>query len=191
MKKIAWIITRVFDPVLEIPLAVCMTIGYAVVSDLWLKIGTVLIFFYVLVPAVYFVMRIKRGKVSDWDVSKREERKAIYEFCVASHFLGILAAAVFGQFLLVKILLVLWLVSVIFMIVNVYWKISVHAGVNMLVVVLLNNFWGWRVSGWLIMVLLVVMWSRIVLKKHSVTQVVAGAAVAFILVEVGLRVIGV
>ncbi len=191
MRKFAWLITRTFDPVFEIPLAVGMSVWFLADPSMRLQTLLLIFLFYVLAPAIYFVVRIRKGKVSDWDITKKEERKAIYQFSIASHLLGILAVFLLGQIFLVKLLMVLWVVSVVFMVVNIYWKISVHAGVNAFLMVLLNNFYGWKIFGWLMVVLLLVLWSRVYLRKHSITQVMAGALVAFILVELGMRMLGI
>ena len=191
MRKFAWLITRTFDPVFEIPLAVGMSVWFLADPSMRLQTLLLIFLFYVLAPAIYFVVRIRKGKVSDWDITKKEERKAIYQFSIASHLLGILAVFLLGQIFLVKLLMVLWVVSVVFMVVNIYWKISVHAGVNAFLMVLLNNFYGWKIFGGLMVVLLLVLWSRVYLRKHSITQVMAGALVAFILVELGMRMLGI
>jgi len=191
VRKFAWLITRTFDPVFEIPLAVGMSVWFLADPSMRLQTLLLIFLFYVLAPAIYFVVRIRKGKVSDWDITKKEERKAIYQFSIASHLLGILAVFLLGQIFLVKLLMVLWVVSVVFMVVNIYWKISVHAGVNAFLMVLLNNFYGWKIFGWLMVVLLLVLWSRVYLRKHSITQVMAGALVAFILVELGMRMLGI
>lgn len=191
MRKFAWLITRTFDPVFEIPLAVGMSVWFLADPSMRLQTLLLIFLFYVLAPAIYFVVRIRKGKVSDWDITKKEERKAIYQFSIASHLLGILAVFLLGQIFLVKLLMVLWVVSVVFMVVNIYWKISVHAGVNAFLMVLLNNFYGWKIFGWLMVVLLLVLWSRVYLRKHTITQVMAGALVAFVLVELGMRMLGI
>jgi len=191
VRKFAWLITRIFDPTIEIPLAVGMTVWFAVEPSLRLMMLLFIGVFYVLLPAIYFVVRIRKGKVSDWDVTKREERRAIYQFSIVSHLVGVLAVASLEQFFLMKILLILWIVSVVFMVINMYWKISVHAGVNAFLMVLLNNFYGWKIFGWLMVVLLLVLWSRVYLRKHTTTQVMAGAIIAFVLVELGMRMVGI
>ena len=187
----AILITRTFDPVFEIPLLIGMVVWYTTPWEQIARVVSLLFLFYMVIPAIFFIGSIRKGRISDWDITNKAERKAIYFFSVASHFVGILAILILRQTFLAKILLVLWVVSLVFMIINFYWKISVHACINALVLVVLNEFWGFKLFGWLFVVLLLVLWSRVYLKKHSISQVIAGALLAYILVDLGFVLIGI
>jgi len=174
----------------EIPLAVCLIVLYAALPVKRMETLMVVLIFYILLPVVFFAFRMRAGRIADWDLTNKKERNSIYLFTIASHLWGVLLLALLGQVFLMKIFLVLLAVSAVFMVVNLYWKISVHAGVNALLMVLLNSFYGWKIFGWLMVVLLLVLWSRVYLKKHTITQVMIGAVVAFVLVDLGLRIAG-
>lgn len=167
-----------------------LMIWYTVSQRLFLETLLLLLLFYGLIPGIYFFIGIKKGKFSDWDITNKTERRSIYYFAVVSHLLGVLSTLYLHQYVLFRLLLVMWVVAIVFMSVNLYWKISVHAGINALLMLVLNEFWGFRDWSWMLFVLLLVLWSRVYLKKHTMTQVVAGAMTAYFLGWVGLKVLG-
>lgn len=187
MKRVAWIISRLFEPVWEVPLIVGMAIWYATVPALHLKLLSILVVTDVIFPGLFLIYLLVKKKVADWDFTNRHERETAYLFTVIFHFLGVVTMVVFKQYLLAKILLILWVITVVFMVINHYWKISVHAGVNALLMVLLNSLFGWKVFGWMSVILILVLWSRVKIRKHTTTQVMIGAALAMALAEFGLR----
>ena len=75
----------------------------------------------------------------------------------------------------------------VFALVTRFWKISIHAGANGMIMAYFNHFWGWQNYWWLMIVLLLVLWARVEMKKHSWTQVLVGSGVAIAWIEVGLR----
>ena len=187
MKRIAWIISRIFEPIWEAPLLVGMSVWYTTAPEMHFKLMSLLLITDVIIPGVFLAYLLVGKKVSDWDFTNRHERKKAYLFVVIFHLIGIVSVALLKQYLLAELLLVLWVITVAFMLINRYWKISVHAGVNALLMVFLNSLFGWKVFGWMSVVLILVLWSRVKIRKHTVTQVMIGAALAMALAELGLR----
>ena len=101
--------------------------------------------------------------------------------------MGVVYAFFLGKTELASILLVFWSLAVVFAVVTYFWKISVHAGVNGVMLAFFNHFWGWESYWWLTLVFLLVLWSRVEIKKHSWLQVMVGAGLAVAWVEMGLN----
>lgn len=191
MKKIAWIISRIFDPIIEIPLLLTVVAWFALTNGLRWRFLIFLLIVDALIPALFMFWGLATKKISDWDMSKREERKQLYFLVVIAHAISVVYAYFLGKMDLAAILLVFWFMAVTFALITLRWKISVHAGVNGVLVAFFNHFWGWENYWWLILVLFLVLWARVTIKKHSWLQVLAGAALAIAWTEVGLKVFGV
>lgn len=187
MKRIAWIISRIFEPIWEVPLLMGMSVWYTTAPALHLKLLSLLLVTNVVIPGIFLAYLLMGKKVADWDFTNRHEREKAYVFTVFFHLIGVVLMVFLQQYLLAKMLLVLWVITLIFMIINRYWKISVHAGVNALMMVFLNSLFGWRMFGWMSVMLVLVLWSRVKIRKHTVTQVMIGAALSMALAELGLR----
>lgn len=190
LNRLAWVVSRVFDPVIEIPLMLSAAIYYAIQSGWRFRYLVFLLLLDGVLPMAYMLWGLMSKKISDWDMTKKDERKGIYLFTVLTHLFGVVFAYMLGKDELAEILFVFWILAVVFALVTLVWKISVHAGVNGAAVAFFNHFWGWRLYWWLVLVLVMVLWSRIVIKKHTPAQVTVGAVSAIVIVEFGLRVIG-
>jgi len=191
LKKIAWIISRIFDPIIEIPLLLTVVAWFALTNGLRWRFLIFLLIVDALIPALFMFWGLATKKISDWDMSKREERKQLYFLVVIAHAISVVYAYFLGKMDLAAILLVFWFMAVTFALITLRWKISVHAGVNGVLVAFFNHFWGWENYWWLLLVLFLVLWARVTIKKHSWLQVLAGAALAIAWTEVGLKVFGV
>jgi hypothetical protein len=187
MKKLAWIISRVFDPVIEIPIMLSGAVWWALTNGLRWRFLLFLLLTDALIPALYMLWGLKKGFISDWDITKKEERRGLYIVTALIHLVGVVYAFFLGKTELGYILLVFWSMAVVFAVITYFWKISVHAGVNGAALAFFNHFWGWENYWWLVVVLLLVLWSRVEIKKHTWMQVTLGAGLAIVWVELGLR----
>ena len=177
-KRLAWLISRVFDPVIEIPLLIASVIFIALTNGLRFRFLIFLMFSDALLPALYMLWGLATKRISDWDMTRREERAGLYFFTIFCHLFGVVFAFLLGKVLLAKILFIFWSLAVVFALITVVWKISVHAGVNAAALAFFNHYYGWQNYWWLALVLLVVLWARVEIKKHTWTQVTAGAVLA-------------
>ncbi|OQA83026.1 MAG: hypothetical protein BWY29_00577 [Microgenomates group bacterium ADurb.Bin238] len=189
-RKLAWAVSRVFDPVVEIPILLAGSVYYALSNGLRWRFLVMLLVVDALLPALYMVYGLMKGKIKDWDITKREERMGLYFFTIFAHLFGVVAAYAVGKTDLFEILLVFWTMAVVFAVVTLFWKISVHAGTNAAVVAFFNHYYGWDRFWWLVLVLIVVLWSRVEIKKHTWAQVLVGATLALVWVSLGLQWLG-
>lgn len=186
-RKLAWAVSRVFDPVVEIPILLAGSVYYALSNGLRWRFLVMLLVVDALLPALYMVYGLMKGKIRDWDITRREERMGLYFFTIFAHLFGVVAAYAVGKTDLFEILLVFWTMAVVFAVVTLFWKISVHAGTNAAVVAFFNHYYGWDRFWWLVLVLIVVLWSRVEIKKHTWAQVLVGATLALVWVSLGLQ----
>lgn len=184
--KFAWVVSRVFDPIIEIPLLLSTAVWIALTNGLRFRFLIMMIVVDALLPATYMFYGLKKGFISDWDMTRRKERGGLYFFTLICHLFGVVAAYAIGKYFLFQILLVFWSLAVVFAIVTLFWKISVHAGVNAALLAFFNHFYGWDKYWWLTLVLVLVIYSRVIIKKHTWAQVLVGSAVALIWVSLGL-----
>lgn len=170
-KKIATVISRVFDPF------VTLAVMFAI-----LLIHTVLFIpafiSMVIVPFVLFVIALKAKFVSNWDVSDRRQRpKIIWPLVLIESVCIVL----FHLWALVPILFAF----IGFAVITHFWKISGHtmaAGFATGVAVVTYGWVWWPV----LLIVPLVAWSRVVRKNHTLPQVIAGALYAWAIVFIFL-----
>lgn len=173
MKKFARVLSVVFDPRVEVPILLLMAVGAAYDDGAALMFLGLLFFVDVLMPTLFYLHLVNSGEISDPDISKREQRVPLYQFITLAHLGGIGLAFGFGQIVLMKILIVFWLMALMFTGVTQFWKVSMHAGVNAALATFVCLNWG-KAWVWLFGLVGLVAWSRVVLKKHRIEQVVIG-----------------
>jgi membrane-associated phospholipid phosphatase len=126
------------------------------------------------VPAVLITVAVKGGVIADRFISDSSKR---WPFAVVMVLLLFVAGAI--VYALGGAPLLLWAVAVVLLcvvlvgVVSLFWKISAHATITGLVAGVFSLSVPWY--GLLVWVLpLVVGWSRVYLRAHTVLQVVAG-----------------
>lgn len=147
-------------------------------SDL-LRWTSLSILFSTVIPALYVVVQILRGKITDVHVMEREQRGGPFLVAVISSFVGAIVLRVLqappevwsiGIVLGVNGIVLFWITS--------FWKISMHVAVlsaTVLAAILVVPDAGvWRLV-WLIPALI---WARVTRGRHSVGQGLAACAVA-------------
>ena len=167
----------VSPPIVAIVATVCFSlwspIGLGLLNPSWsILICFSLFAFFPFLPVLYFY----RKNVVDIDISKKEMRTPF--FAVAAAFYSIAAVIFFATNTTIMFLLALSyaFVTIILLLVNRFWKVSVHsAGVTGPVFALIFVF-GFMVLPLSLMIVLV-SWSRIKLKKHTFTQTFVGSLI--------------
>ena len=176
--KLAILVSKFISP----PIFAIMT---TVAFSLWSPIGLGLLqpswsilicfslfAFFPFLPVLYYY----RKNVVDLDISKKEMRTPF--FVIAAAFYSIAAVIFFVTNTAIIFLLALSYASVtmILLLVNRFWKVSVHsAGVTGPIFALIFVF-GFMVLPLSLMIVLV-SWSRIKLKKHTFTQTFVGSLI--------------
>ena len=78
---------------------------------------------------------------------------------------------------------------VMFTVVNLWWKISLHTALVTALVTIMGILYGWIAIVGIVLVLLIA-WARLELKQHSLAQVVAGALLAALTTVAGFYIFG-
>lgn len=146
----------------------------------WLiSISPFLIFF----PIVLFALSYKLGWINDLDMTDRKERPFFLIVFVAS--LAIVSAILYFIDVPPKFFVYVFsglVMTVICTAITFFWKISFHTAVITSVVTAISILGGLRFLPFFILVPLI-SWARIVLKKHTIWQTIMGFIVAFIVTE--------
>ncbi|MFI2437171.1 hypothetical protein [Streptomyces sp. NPDC018693] len=128
-----------------------------------------------IVPAAYIEWERGRGTWGDRHVVDRTKRAPIFLVILASIGLGslVMVAGDAPTGILVA-MLALWAMTVVLLVVNEAWKISVDSAVSSAVPALLAAVHSpWWLLAYTLTV--AVCWSRVVLGYHTVAQTIAGA----------------
>lgn len=146
----------------------------------FLKITTICIFFAAILPVTVLIITKKSGI----DLSMRINRNYPFIIAITSYLIGTVILLLVNAPLITTILMFCYFSNTLIMfLINLHWKISVHAmGVSGPTTVLIFVF-GY-LGSILGLILPVVMWSRMYLKKHTISQVIMGAFLGFVLTAV-------
>ena len=141
------------------------TVGYGALAAL----------FVCVLPLFLLLILVRRGKVMDHHVSDRKQRAPVLLMALGCIALGLLVLSAVGapQSVIAMVLAVVGGVAVLAA-VSPFWKMSGHAAAISCSAVVAVLMLG---AAWAPLLLLVpaVGWSRVVLRAHSVAQVVAGS----------------
>lgn len=175
--KLAVFVSKfISPPIVAIVATVCFSLWSPIGLGLLHPSSSILIFslfaFLPFLPVLY----LYKKSVVDLDVSKREMRTPF--FIMAAIFYSIAAVIFFVANTTIMFLLAASyaFVTIILLLVNMFWKVSVHsAGVTGPIFALIFVF-GLMVLPLSLMIVLV-SWSRIKLKKHTFTQTFMGSLI--------------
>ena len=155
-------------------------LGYAALTLLFLSIG----------PFTYILIGVRLGKLSDVDVSKRSERVGPFIFGLISVCLGwFMLILTHGPAALITVLILTAVSGLVMMMITLWWKISLHTSSLAGAAMLLTALYG-AVMLPIFALLVLLGWSRVVLRRHTVAPVVAGSLLSIALSAIILRVRG-
>ena len=138
------------------------------------------IFLITIVPiSSWIIYNVRKKKYTNLDVSDRKQRKSLYFFIE-----GVMIVYLFFVYLKYERidmdLLFLLILLIVMQISNYFIKSSMHTAINIFIAALffaLNPFYG---LVWLI-ISIVVGYSRIVLKRHTLAEVLSGGFIALLI----------
>ncbi|HEX7735332.1 MAG TPA: hypothetical protein VF458_10725 [Ktedonobacteraceae bacterium] len=153
---------------------------YAGITLLFLSIG----------PFGYILIGVRLGKLSDVDVSRRTQRVGPFIFGLISVCLGWFALVlIHAPAPLISTIIVTAISGLIMMIITLWWKISLHAGSLGAAATILTVFYG-AIMLPAFVLLALVCWSRVVLRRHTLGQVIAGSLLSITLAAIMLKLFG-
>jgi len=168
-------VTEVFQPPVVVSIQLLIsplaepgfpgTVGYGALAAL----------FVCVLPLIVLLVLVRLGKVTDHHVSDRKQRAPVLLMALACIAVGLLVLTAAGapQSVIAMVLAVVGGVAVLAA-VSPFWKMSGHAAAVSCAAVVSVLMLG---AAWAPLLVLVpaVCWSRVVLRAHTVAQVVAGA----------------
>ncbi len=158
-----------------------MALLYTAITLLFTSIG----------PLLYILIGVRRGKFSDMDVSIRSQRSGPFLFTILSALIALFMLAAFhGPRDLDTLLLIMIVSGVITMVITFWWKISIHTSSLASAVTVLIALYG-TIMLPLFGLVALVGWSRVVLRRHTIAQVIAGSVLSTVLATVILLLRGV
>ncbi len=187
MKLFATIISRLLDPFLVFFSLLIMASyqGGASGKDL-LSILFVIVVGILVPPVALLLWAVRTKKVTNWDVSNRTQR--VWVFLIFSFFLFIDMFVInslhndkLSQFF------TMGLVSFIgTFFITLFWKISGHLSTLAIAIGMIVHWYGFL---WLPLLLLlpILCWSRVILKRHTLAQTIGGIIFGGIMYEVWQR----
>ena len=149
------------------------------------------LFFLSLAPAIYVLIGVRRGKISDLEITNRSERAGPFLFSIMSTAIGLFILLFTNAPKNLETLLFITGVSgTIMTLTTLWWKISVHASTLAGAATVLTILYGIVMLPTYLLVVLVG-WSRVVLRRHTVAQVVVGSLMSIALTMLILKMRGV
>ena len=176
-ERVAYAVSALCSPYVVLPLlATAATWRVAPTPATFLLWTSVALFFLVFLPVIFVAYKVRSGQLTDIHVMVREQRAVVFLVFLGSSTVGLLLFWWLGAPIMLLILAGLVLLNgLIAMLVTFLWKISLHAwvlaGAITSFALLSQDQWIW----WLLLLLPLVMWARIVRNRHSVLQSLGGA----------------
>ena len=154
---------------------------YACITLIFLSLG----------PLLYIIIGVRLGKLSDIDVSRRSQRVGPFIFGIVSATIGWLVLSLTnGPRNLQTVMIITIFSGIIMMVITLWWKISMHASSLGGVASMLTLLYG-AVMLPLFVLLVLVSWSRVAQRRHTIPQVIAGSFAGVVLSLIILKLRGV
>ena len=183
-ETLARYISNIFNPFV-VGIVVLTLLALRDVADIkrameWVLISIVLSIVPVFV-AVVCLVRFK--KLDSFFSNPREQRTTVY---ILASVLGAVDCGLFWYIKAPELLIATFtagLIAVVaFMVVNYFWKISLHMAFVSAAAVVLIIIYGAN-AAWSLVLLPAMGWARITLSQHSLWQVIAGGSLAVVIVS--------
>lgn len=149
----------------------------------------IMLIFQVATPLLYLFIAPKVGLATSWDLPVKRERRLFMVITFLSTLVSLWFVFKFGNRLVIDLNIILFVLLMSIFGVTTVWKISYHAAVNTFGTLLVNFLYGWQFS-WLYLLIPLVYWGRLTLKRHTHAQLLAGILVSGAIFLGGLRLFG-
>lgn len=184
-KTLSYKIARAVSTLLVPPAASLLAFTYLAfnietdIRKIWIAVIVNLIFGFI-APISMFIYLRRKGRIIDQDATIKEERELPFFIAVLFYVIGALILICYNVNVLITAFWICYITNtLIVLVINKFWKISVHSiGVSGSIGALMYAFGINFLS--LIPIALLVGWSRIKLNKHTFAQVAAGIIFGFI-----------
>ncbi|WP_309075150.1 phosphatase PAP2 family protein [Paenarthrobacter sp.] len=174
-RTVARVLTEVFQPpvVVLVLLLTSPAIEPGFPGTMWF--GFIAAMFVCVLPLAYVLVMVKLGRITDHHVSDRRQRPALLLMTLGSVLVGLLMLHLLSGPVSVTVMVIALIGGIgVLAVVSAFWKMSGHASALAAASVISVMMFG---PEWLPLLLLVpaVGWSRLVLRAHTLAQVIAGS----------------
>ncbi len=183
-KRFAVLISAItYAPIISIPVFALINFFFLNLYEFIIVTSICAIFAGILpiILVMLFLKARKNGKEVDIDIPVRAERNHPLILVILSYIIGtVILFAIDAPLITTTLMFCYFSNTLILFFINLYWKISIHAmGVSGPSIALIYVFGSPGIIFSLIIPL--VMWSRIYLNKHTVSQVIIGTILGLVL----------
>lgn len=188
--RIAWWITQIGSPPV-LGLVGILLVGFALeMSQIWAQL-LLYASLSLLLPFGFVLWLLQQGKVSDYNLTRREDRFWPMVVSMASALFGwVVLRQMSAPALLLALATANLAQSVTYFFITLRWKVSIHSAVAAGLAVLASATAGGTVWA-LVLAVPLIAWSRVVLRRHTVAQTVVGAAIGSLFLAFALLLYGV
>lgn len=179
---LAFGISALFSPYITAAIFIIL-ITYTYASNLqqflpWLGIAA---FFAVIVPGGYVLWLIEKEGAQDIHLSDHEQRKVPFMIAAISSTVGAIALAAVGAARPVVLMGVTYAANAVMVgLLTLVWKVSIHTALLSSVITVIVIIFGPSYA-WLYLLLIPLSWSRVYRRRHTLTQVIGGAMIAYVI----------
>jgi membrane-associated phospholipid phosphatase len=183
-QRIARLVSNAFNPFLVSFIAIVLLVWHTAASPAGaFKWGAIALILSVIPVFSFMLYQLRRKKIDSIFPEGQGQRKLIY---LVASVIGAIGCFVMWYLNAPKLLTYSFIAGmvavVIFMVINIYWKISVHTAFISAAAVVLTVVFGVK-AVWIFLLLPLVAWSRLELKMHTLAQVIAGAVLSAAIVS--------
>ena len=141
----------------------------------WNLVFMMIILFCTLIlpPAILLLWAVKTKRISNWDISDRKQRVRALLIFACFLILDYFVVQSIGTSLMSKIFIALLFLFSGFLAITLFWKISGHMTNATFIISLLLYWYGVSVLP-LVLILPILAWSRVALKRHTMGEVIGG-----------------
>jgi len=190
-KRIADLTSNILNPFL-VSLIIILVLSFESASGISdaLKWSLILVAISILPVFSTTVYLVRKGKLDGIFTAVRKQRTGIYLLSGVCAAVGYLVLLFSEAPLMLRAAFATGLSGVVmFTVINLWWKISLHIALVAALVMIMVILYGWTATSGVVLVLLIA-WARLALKQHSLAQVVAGALVAALTTVAGFYLFG-
>ncbi len=180
MRLFSILISRVFDFYVWFPVVLIAAVFNCGLTINQIKILLpILLLVNVVIPTSYFFMDLAGRGITDIDVTKRQQRYHIFVRFVGICIVATTISYFFGNTKFFTLQLITLMLAVSIFTITFFYKVSGHMILNTSSVFIINYLLGWQYL-WLFIVIPLVAFARIYLKKHNFAQIALGTAVGLV-----------
>lgn len=189
-RRLAQMVSVIASPPLMGATAVTLIAATFATKQIW-TLAALYLALTIVLPLAFIAWLVRQGRVSDLDLSVRQERIVPLAFTLAVMSLGWLLLHTAAAPPLLRALATLNIAqATLFLFITLFWKISMHTtAVTALAV--LSGFVVGELALLLFFSVPLVAWSRLRLRRHTLGQTIAGALLGTLICLITMHLYGV